>query len=72
MRCVGLPDLVLGAILSIFSLAYQDLRRKSRTVPISFCFVPIMCQPLDLALEWGKTALIHPDSPLRYNPTRLN
>lgn len=35
---------VLGIDLSILSLAHQDLRRKSRTVPILCGFVPIMCK----------------------------
>lgn len=66
--CVGLPYSVLGAVLSVFSLSYCDLRRKSRTMPISFCSMPIICQPLCL----GKIALIPPDNPLRYNPKELS
>lgn len=34
----------LDITLSILSLAYQDLRRKSKPVPIFCGFVPIMCR----------------------------
>lgn len=35
---------LLGIRLSILSLTYRYLRRKSRTVPISCGFVPMLCQ----------------------------
>jgi hypothetical protein len=38
------PGLLLGAVLSIFSVTYPFLRGKSRTVPILCGIVPISCQ----------------------------